>query len=522
MSGNSSWHGGQSVPMKLTQTGLPLRFARSIVPPPTWGTTSGGAGSPMWNRAGRPDAPGTLGRRRRDARRRRRRRGRRGRASDGASDDGTGRRRRRPAPGSGRRQDPPEHQPRDGHPGHEAGDDRQTCPHGARRVPVRAARGASGGPAATIPLRCPAVRARPHAPRSPPSSPPLGVTLLAAGLLTYTTPVAAEPGAGRRPTASADRRADRRRRRCITLPPLGSAGRRPAPTPTPTRPGRDARPHRRARHRPAGRQAGPADGYPLCDVAMCDRRASAARPGPGHYLYAHARDGMFLPLLDVEDQERQEAARHGRRGLDQRRPALPLRDHRGPAPPADARRRARRRPSEELWLQTSEGPQGHVGQDPGHRQAALRRSRPTTRRRPPEGEAGRPAASAVAGPIGASDPVDPAQHDRRDRRDPDDERGDRPEPAGLAAAERVPASLIPKIPATAPIPARMTVTPVSRFMITDRLLLIVGQVHVERRRRQLAVVVELVGQPDDVVVDVAEVDELVLVDRAACPGSSAG
>ena len=33
------------------------------------------------------------------------------------------------------------------------------------------------------------------------------------------------------------------------------------------------------------------------------------------------------------------------------------------------------------------------------------------------------------------------------------------------------ASLMPKIPATAPIPARMTVTPVSRFMITDRLLL---------------------------------------------------
>ena len=34
-----------------------------------------------------------------------------------------------------------------------------------------------------------------------------------------------------------------------------------------------------------------------------------------------------------------------------------------------------------------------------------------------------------------------------------------------------PASLIPKMPAIAPIPARMTVTPVSRFMIADRLLL---------------------------------------------------
>jgi hypothetical protein len=32
------------------------------------------------------------------------------------------------------------------------------------------------------------------------------------------------------------------------------------------------------------------------------------------------------------------------------------------------------------------------------------------------------------------------------------------------------ASLIPKMPATAPMPASTTVTPVSRFMITDRLL----------------------------------------------------
>ena len=42
-----------------------------------------------------------------------------------------------------------------------------------------------------------------------------------------------------------------------------------------------------------------------------------------------------------------------------------------------------------------------------------------------------------------------------------------PSPPLMAVA----ASLIPKIPATAPMPARMTVTPVSRFMITDRLLL---------------------------------------------------
>src|SRR5688572_12529784 len=41
--------------MKLTQTGFPRRFARSIVPPPTWGTASAGAGSPIWNRPADPE-----------------------------------------------------------------------------------------------------------------------------------------------------------------------------------------------------------------------------------------------------------------------------------------------------------------------------------------------------------------------------------------------------------------------------------------------------------------------------------
>src|SRR5687768_768666 len=57
MSGNSSIHGGQYVPMKFTHTGLPRRFVRSIVPPPTWGTTSAGACSPMWNSPAADDPP---------------------------------------------------------------------------------------------------------------------------------------------------------------------------------------------------------------------------------------------------------------------------------------------------------------------------------------------------------------------------------------------------------------------------------------------------------------------------------
>jgi len=35
--------------MKSSQTGLPRSFERSIVPPPSLATTSGGAGWPRWN-----------------------------------------------------------------------------------------------------------------------------------------------------------------------------------------------------------------------------------------------------------------------------------------------------------------------------------------------------------------------------------------------------------------------------------------------------------------------------------------
>src|SRR6476469_3856754 len=42
-------HSVQVVCMKFSQTGLPRRFSRSIVPPPTWFTTRAGAGWPMRN-----------------------------------------------------------------------------------------------------------------------------------------------------------------------------------------------------------------------------------------------------------------------------------------------------------------------------------------------------------------------------------------------------------------------------------------------------------------------------------------
>ena len=184
-----------------------------------------------------------------------------------------------------------------------------------------------------------------------------GVTLLAAGLLSYTQPVTAEPATPppSRPAASPTQVPSTPP--LLTLPPLASAI---PPTPTPT-----ADPDRVAtRVRIAALDidmpvvAGN-DGYPWCDVAMYLEHPGLYQPGQGHatYLYAHARTGMFLPLLETRERDQ--------RGLivevwtsddvkllyeivDVRRNQTTLDD----ALSAD---------SEELWLQTSEGPRGTVG-----------------------------------------------------------------------------------------------------------------------------------------------------------------
>ncbi len=126
----------------------------------------------------------------------------------------------------------------------------------------------------------------------------LGVAFLTAGLLTYTAPVEAGPEPPQSPTI-------------VTLPPT------PAPSATP-RPSVDPSfvpsaspvptiPSDRAATRVVIAALGidlpvirpPSDSaYPLCDVAMYIK--DLAQPGSGRatYLYAHAREGMFLPLLE--------------------------------------------------------------------------------------------------------------------------------------------------------------------------------------------------------------------------------
>jgi len=112
------------------------------------------------------------------------------------------------------------------------------------------------------------------------------------------------------------------------------------------------------------------DGYPLCNVAMyLHTRDSAAKdafgqPGEGRatYLYAHARDGMFGPIYDLAI-----VRKNAKRMLgmvvqvytsDFKLYLYEIREYRLHVTDLDGPLGAR---TEQLWLQTSEGPKGTPG-----------------------------------------------------------------------------------------------------------------------------------------------------------------
>lgn len=179
----------------------------------------------------------------------------------------------------------------------------------------------------------------------------LGVAFLTAGLLTYTAPVEAGPASTGPPTI-------------VTLPPTVSPSPGPILTPAPSA----TFPADRVATRvvidalgidlPVIRPPGDAGAYPLCDVAMYIQELGQPGGGRATYIYAHARAGMFLPILNAslvndgasmigmtvqvytsDDQlflyEITQVRRH----------ALNLDD-------------AIAATTEQLWLQTSEGPKG--------------------------------------------------------------------------------------------------------------------------------------------------------------------
>lgn len=192
----------------------------------------------------------------------------------------------------------------------------------------------------------------------------LGVTLVAAGLLTLGGPVDAggtAVGATTLPTAAPSSMPTSEATAAPSGSPLASPSGSASPSPSPS-----------ASDRVATRVVVPALGidlpvvkppgdsstYPLCDVAMYIQQLSQPGGDGATYLYAHAREGMFLPLLTASQVD-DGAAMIGmlvevytsddRQFLyeitEVRRHQLTLDDAVNATTP-------------QLWLQTSEGPKG--------------------------------------------------------------------------------------------------------------------------------------------------------------------
>lgn len=184
----------------------------------------------------------------------------------------------------------------------------------------------------------------------------LGVTLLAAGLLNYTTPVTAGSLPTATPEASVAIATPAPR---ITLPPLGSVG----PTARPSAPAdRVATRVRVARLHidlPVLAPGGPHD-YPLCDAAQYFKSDALGQPGQGRatYLYGHARTGMFLPLLTAsksKDRKKMEGMVVEVWTSDDQRFLYEITHVYRHVPYVGALDAPFSARSEQLWLQTSEG-----------------------------------------------------------------------------------------------------------------------------------------------------------------------
>ena len=123
-----------------------------------------------------------------------------------------------------------------------------------------------------------------------------GVTILSAGLLTYSVPVQADPTATSPDPSFADVPTPSA---LITLPPIGTTT--PEPTPAGTPPPPADRVATRVRVKKLGIDLPVVKGnagYPYCNVAMYLSALSQPGFGRATYLYAHARDGMFGPIYE--------------------------------------------------------------------------------------------------------------------------------------------------------------------------------------------------------------------------------
>jgi hypothetical protein len=120
-----------------------------------------------------------------------------------------------------------------------------------------------------------------------------GVVLLAAGSLALTTPAAGAPGASPTPTSATASATP-----APTAASPGATAASPSASPGTARPTRIVIASLRIDLPVVANQTG----YPLCDVAqyLLEPAYKIGLPGVNGlatYIYAHARQGMFLPLL---------------------------------------------------------------------------------------------------------------------------------------------------------------------------------------------------------------------------------
>jgi hypothetical protein len=126
----------------------------------------------------------------------------------------------------------------------------------------------------------------------------LGVTILSAGLLTYSVPVAPAHSVGPRTTPLPSEAVVPTPSALVTLPPIGTAPPSATPTATPAPPADRVATRVRVRGLDIDLAVVKGNsGYPFCNVAMYLPSLSQPGFGKATYLYAHAREGMFLPLL---------------------------------------------------------------------------------------------------------------------------------------------------------------------------------------------------------------------------------
>jgi hypothetical protein len=189
-----------------------------------------------------------------------------------------------------------------------------------------------------------------------------GVTMLAAGLLSYTSGVTADPLSSPSPSPTVATSAPTSSP-LITLPPLASGSDLPAVSPSPPA-DRVATRVRIAALKIDLPVVAPPPGdnaYPYCNVAMYLTDLSQPGEGRATYLYAHARTGMFLPLLDAS------LVQDGKSMLGMVVEVWTSDNQRFLYDITEVRRHqtdkndAASATTEQLWLQTSEGPKGTVG-----------------------------------------------------------------------------------------------------------------------------------------------------------------